>query len=355
MALDSTNPAEVNDDWNRDRESFDDEVRRRGMVGYWMIPTRSIGFREPKASYAPRLWTWQSLREIAYAAVDHVPKEEAHRRFVGLQHPDLKLGTAPHYYLGCQLLKAREKAPAHRHTMDAIRFVVQGSGGAHTSNDGEPFPMHKWDLVTTPNWCWHDHVNESDEDTIWLDGAVSPLINHFGAGFSEPYEGDNFHPRTRPVEWSNANAGALRPRGARPAGPRQRGHRYPWAETARVLETLADSPADPFDDIVLTYTDPFTGGPVLPTLGSEIQRLRARFNGRAHRHVHATTYHVLEGEGVSEIGDTTFEWKEGDTFVVPIWTWHRHRNPGARSALLYSIDDSPVVRALGFDREEVEK
>ena len=121
-------------DWMKDRESFDAEIRARGMIGYWMIPTRSIGFREPQATYSPHLWTWASLREMAYGAVAHVPKEEAHRRFVGLHHPELKAGTAPHYFLGCQLLQAREKAPAHRHTMDAIRFVVQGDGGAHTSD-----------------------------------------------------------------------------------------------------------------------------------------------------------------------------------------------------------------------------
>ena len=110
-----------------------------------------------------------------------------------------------------------------------------------------------------------------------------------------------------------------------------------------------------FRSIVLTYTDPFTGGPVLPTLGAEIQRLRPDFAGRAHRHIHATTYHVLEGEGVTEIGEKVFHWGPGDTFVVPIWTWHRHRNPGKAPALLFSVDDQPVIRALGFEREEAEK
>ncbi len=342
-------------DWRQDRGSFDAEVRRRAMVGYWMIPTRSIGFREPKAAYAPWLWTWDSLREIAYGAVDHVPKEEAHRRFIGLQHPELTRGTAPNYYLGCQLLKAHELAPAHRHTMDALRFVVEGDGGAYTTGDGEPFPMHKWDLITTPNWSWHDHINKSDADTIWLDGAVSSLINNFNVGFSEPYPGDAFHPLTKPEGWSQRQTGALRPRGAGPSGPRQRAHRYPWVETARILDAMAEAPGDPCDDIVLTYHDPITGGPVLPTLGAEIQRLRGQFSGRAHRHVHATTYHVLEGSGVTEIGATTFEWRTGDTFVVPIWTWHRHRNPYDAAALLFSIDDQPVIKALGFDREESEK
>ena len=62
MALDTT-PLSASDDWRRDRTSFDDEVRRRNMVGYWMIPNRSIGFREPKAGYAPHLWTWESSTE----------------------------------------------------------------------------------------------------------------------------------------------------------------------------------------------------------------------------------------------------------------------------------------------------
>ena len=91
-----------------------------------MIPNRSNANREPEAAYGAHLWPWRDIGEILREAVDNVPKEEAHRRFIGYQHPDLKMGTTPNLMLGAQLLVAGEEAPCHRHTMDAVRFCRAG-------------------------------------------------------------------------------------------------------------------------------------------------------------------------------------------------------------------------------------
>ena len=153
-----------------------------------MIPSRSDGFREPKPRYAPFIWDWPTLCDSLYEAVGNIPPEEAIRRFIGYQHPELKIGTAPNLILGAQLILAGETAPPHRHTMDAVRFVVQGDGKGCTVVEGEEFPMAKWDLITTPNWSWHEHVNASSNDTIWLDCAVAPLIVNLNIGFAERSE-----------------------------------------------------------------------------------------------------------------------------------------------------------------------
>ena len=337
-----------------DRERFDRTLREKHLLGYWMIPSRSDGYREPQARYVPKLWSWQLLRGALDEATTHITKDEAHRRFIGLQHPELEVGTTPNLMLGAQLIKAGETAPPHRHTMDAVRFVAEGDGGACTVVEGERFPMCKGDLITTPSWSWHDHVNDSRQDTVWLDGAVAPLIMHFGIGFAEPYQQEH-QTIARRDGWSSLQFGPLQPRHQHYSRTARRPpYRYAWADASRALERLADAPPEPHDDTVLRYADPLTGGPTLATIDCELQRLRPGFAGRAHRHTHAAVYHVVSGKGTSVIGDTSLAWHAGDSFVVPVWSWHRHANDGSEPAVLFSISDAPVMRSLGFDREETQ-
>ncbi|MBV8085999.1 MAG: cupin, partial [Chloroflexi bacterium] len=37
---------------------------------------------------------------------------------------------------------------------------------------------------------------------------------------------------------------------------------------------------------------------------------------------------------------------------VPTWAWHEHQNRGSQDAVLFSIEDTPVFKALGWFREE---
>jgi gentisate 1,2-dioxygenase len=329
------------------QEDFNDLIRSRNMLGYWMLSTTSDRYREPSASYRPHLWDWETLRASIYEASVRVPKEQAYRRFIGLQHPDLRSGTSPTYFVGCQLILAGESAPAHRHTMEAVRLVVEGDGTTCTVVDGEAFPMHRWDLITTPNFCWHDHVSEGTRDTIWIDGAVSPLIRHFGVGFAEVYP--------EPRQKLTREAGYSRTAEAQPTpGARRLAYRFSWDETRGALDKVAMGAPHPCDDVVVQITDPRTGGFVLDSVNCEYVRLRAGWRGRAHRHVHATTYHVLSGSGTTRIGDDTIAWKAGDTFVVPIWSWHSHACTASEDALLFSIDDLPLHRALGFERWDMD-
>ena len=46
------------------------------------------------------------------------------------------------------------------------------------------------------------------------------------------------------------------------------------------------------------------------------------------------------------------EWKKGDSFVVPLWQWHAHENLGNDEAILFSLNDRPVMEALQLYREE---
>lgn len=331
---------------------FNEELKRKNLIGYWTIPMRSDGFREPQPKFEPFLWKWAELKEALQKAAEFIPPEEAYRRFVGFQHPQLQSGTAHTLLMGGQLVRPGEIAEAHRHMMEAIRFVVTGRG-ASTVISGEEFPMEEGDFITTPNWSWHDHVNSGDTPVIWLDGANGPMIQYYQVGFSERYQQPQ-QPRSRPVGWSEHALGPVRPRNAAPSQSTFRApYRYPWDDTEKTFRVLAESPGDPFDGVLLCYVDPMTGGATLPTMSCEIQMIRPGEKGMYHRHTHTTVYHGFRGQGTLYVGEKRFDWEKGDSFVVPLWNWHAHENHSKEPAVLFSINDRPALEALGFYREEV--
>jgi gentisate 1,2-dioxygenase len=38
--------------------------------------------------------------------------------------------------------------------------------------------------------------------------------------------------------------------------------------------------------------------------------------------------------------------------VVPTWAWHEHASAGGTEAILFSVQDTPVMQALGLYREQ---
>lgn len=332
-------------------EQLNQELKGKNLIGYWMIPNRSDGFREPQPTFSPFLWKWREIHESLQKAVQYIRPEEAYRRFIGFQHPELKLGTAHTLLMGAQMVCPGEKAPAHRHMMEAIRFVVRGKG-ACTIIEGEQFPMEEGDMIITPNWTWHDHVNAGDQPIIWLDGANGPMIHYFQVIFAEPYVKAQ-QAVTRPIAWSEREYGVIRPQDA--VSPRvafRPPYRYRWEETEKALKVLSESPGDPFDGVLLRYVNPLTGGPTLPSMSCEIQMIRPGERTRPHRHTHTSVFHAFRGCGATVVGDQRLEWEEGDSFVLPLWNWHHHENSCKEPAILFSINDRPAVEALGFYREE---
>jgi gentisate 1,2-dioxygenase len=88
-------------------------------------------------------------------------------------------------------------------------------------------------------------------------------------------------------------------------------------------------------------------------MSCEIQLLKGKEFTRAHRHTSTAIYHVVRGQGRSRVGEGYLEWKQGDTFVVPLWQWHAHENISNDEAVLFSLTDRPVMDALQLYREEM--
>src|SRR4051794_23983039 len=81
----------------------------------------------------------------------------------------------------------------------------RGSDGGSTIVNGVRIPMCPGDLVPTPNWTWHDHINDTAEPMIWLDGLDTPLVRILEAGFYEQFGQDS----------QQVGASAISPPGAR--------------------------------------------------------------------------------------------------------------------------------------------
>jgi gentisate 1,2-dioxygenase len=247
-----------------------------------------------------------------------------------------------------------ETAPSHRHTMAAIRFVMQGDG-AITFINGEGCSMHPGDLILTPGWTWHGHINRTSGPMIWMDSLDVPFVMAMRAGLYEDYP-DQLYPATKPVDdsLSRLGRGHLRPVSERTGGsPISPLLSFPWSQTEPALRELARTDVDPFDDVAFQYTNPTTGGHVLPTIGCWIQLLRPGVSTRAHRHSSAAVYHVFRGRGSTIVDGVQIDWQEGDFFALPPWAWHEHQNGSAsEDAVLFSTNDIPIHEAVNLYRED---
>ena len=120
------------------------------------------------------------------------------------------------------------------------------------------------------------------------------------------------------------------------------------------MNKVGEQPGDPYDGIVLDYANPLTGGPTLPTMDCQIHMLRAGEKTKSHRHTSSVIYHVWRGSGVSYVGDKRYEWEQGDSFVVPLWNFHRHENTSKDPAIFFVMTDKPLMDAIGHYREDAQ-
>jgi gentisate 1,2-dioxygenase len=315
--------------------------------------------RKPETRAVPFVWPYAPIRERLMEAGRLISADEAQRRVLILRNPGLggQPAATSRLYAGMQLVLPHEIAPAHYHAACAIRFVVEGHG-AHTAVDGEKILMEPGDLVLTPAWTVHDHGNDTDVPMIWLDGLDLPLVNGLECSFFSEIETKS-QKLTRPDNESERlyATGQMRPSWIQWTKNYSPLAKFPWRQTERALFDAFESKAEgsPTDGILFEYTNPMTGGAVLPTMGCYVQLLAPGMHTEAHRHTTSAVYHVVRGSGTTIVDGKPVAWQERDTFALPGWAVHEHINSGSRPALLFSFTDDPTLRSLGFYQEQTEK
>lgn len=327
---------------------YREELAQQNLVPLWPNLRSVLPPGKPLPNTRATHWPYAALRPLLLRAGELTPIEKAERRVLVLANPGHgleKMQASAAMYLGMQLLLPGEWAPAHRHTPNAVRMIVEGEG-AYTTVDGEKCPMQRGDLILTPTGLWHDHGHDGDAPVVWLDVLDLPLIHYLEASYHvdgerqavKPGHGDRVHAR-----------GGILP--APCFERRQTAYpmlRYPWTQTRAALESLAV--AEPgFDAVQVTYVNPQTGADAQNILGYYALMLRPGQTLRLPARSPATVCHLIEGQAEAHIQEQRFALSAADTCCLPGYTpWVLVNRSADAPAFFFMADEAPLHRKLGI-------
>jgi gentisate 1,2-dioxygenase len=302
---------------------------------------------KPQPKTRPTHWAYQALRPLLLEAGELTPIEKAERRVLVLANPGHGLDSmqaSAAMYLGMQLLLPGEWAPAHRHSPNAVRVIVEGES-AYTTVNGEKCTMSRGDLILTPSWQWHEHGHDGDAPVVWLDVLDLPLVYYMETS----YHVDG--PRQAVDEGHGERAYARG--GVVPSVDFVRAEkpypmlRYPWTEARAALVALADDRPD-LAMVQVTYVNPETGADAQNILGYYAQMLRPGQSLRLPVRSPAMVFHAIEGAAEIGIDDRVFAMSEADTCCAPGFASITLTNRSATApAFLFIADEAPLHRKLG--------
>ncbi|MET3762259.1 cupin domain-containing protein [Sphingomonas sp. UYEF23] len=247
---------------------------------------------------------------------------------------------------GClQALMPGELARPHRHSMHALRFVLEGEG-AETIVEGKVCAMEPGDLVVTPGWTWHEHRNAGGAPTLWVDILDVAFHRAFGTARFQPGPIQN---ATSTLPDSAFTGASFVPVVAQ-ADPKNYSpvFRYAWADAQRAV---AAAPADSDGSRTVRYADPVSGGAVLPTIDCYLTQIGEGDATQATRSSASTLCVVAEGAGETWIGEEVLAWEQGDVIALPQDQWISHRC-ATGPARLFLASNREIYRKFGLLKEE---
>jgi gentisate 1,2-dioxygenase len=326
-----------------------DEVRKAwkdaNLAPLWENARAHRPTPPPEAAY---LWSWDKIRPLITAAIEVATPESVERRVLQLvppvaEHRD-EQRTSRTLAANIQILLPGEKARVHRHTMNALRFVLEGSG-ATTIVDGKPCPMEEGDLILTPAWTWHEHVHQGSAPIMWLDALDVPLQHYLGTGAFQPGPVGEMPETVADAAFAVANVVPDTSYATKDYSPV---FRYPYATASAAV---AAAPPARDGSRRVRYVNPLTGGSGMAMIDCFLVQLD---NGRSTLPFRTTANSVccvVEGSGESQIGNETIRWKKRDIFTLPQGNRIVHRSTGG-TARLFQVSDRDVYARLGLLKEE---
>jgi gentisate 1,2-dioxygenase len=320
MTLNTKMPIEVE---RAAAEQLETHLSELGTLPLWKQMTR-LNPPAPAPKAIPHIWRYDKIRPFLLRAGEVVTEDQAERRVLMLINPAMDAPcTTDTLYAGLQLVMPNETARAHRHTAFAMRFIIEGEGG-FTAVNGNRIQMTRGDVIVTPTWNWHDHGKDGSGPMIWLDGLDLPQFQHYPVHFVEHYA----EPRYPAVDVDTQKSPLV----------------FPWIR----MKADLDSEGGSWVHKPYLHED---GSEVSKIIGGSAERLDANALSPRRRETSSAVYHIISGSGYSLLGDDKIEWKAGDTFCLPSWIPYQHF-ASDETVYLYRFDDKPMLRALGFYRDE---
>ena len=318
--------------------------------------------RQPRSKALPHRWRWAALKTLAAQAGDLVPVGRGgERRAIALANPGLggRPFATPTLWAAIQYLMPGENAPEHRHTQHAFRFVLEGEG-VWTVVNGDAVRMSRGDFLPQAGWNWHAHHNAATAPMAWIDGLDIPFSYYtesqfFEAGREQLSPLECVTPTLSRSERLWGHPG-LRPVAVTEALPATPLLAYRWVDTDRALAEQLALEAEGHVATVgpghaaVRFTNPATGGDVLPTLRAEMHRLRAGATSIERRETGSSVYQVFDGAGSVTVGEQHWAVERGDLFVVPSWQPFTAAASPDVSLDLFRFGDAPILEALHAQR-----
>jgi gentisate 1,2-dioxygenase len=257
------------------------------------------------------------------------------------------------------------KTLGHRHTVEAVLHVLQGSG--HSIIDGARYDWEPGDFISVPMFSWHRHINTGDRDFIYLAATTGPLSLSLGLAV---YEDERYpdcwvfgHKSESAMKslipgTDDSTRVRLAEESAREAlsstDARYRQHLlFSGGEEKRRRQSrvLVKGAAIDFEKTAMGRVryviDPRTGF-LMRVLGSLMAEISPGKRSGAHRHMYEEVNYVLSGRGYSLIEDRRYDWGAGDVLCIPVFSWHQHFNTGGEPARFLVHHSRPLMENLGF-------
>ncbi len=295
---------------------------------------------------APNHWKWKEIRPLVEHAISVTSPAAVERRVLTFTDPNNASengGTTTNLTTALQILLPGEKARPHRHTMNALRFVIEGSG-ASTIVDGKECLMEEGDLVITPGWTWHEHVHRGNAPIIWLDALDAPLHRYLGTDAFEPGPVHDVPNSLDDAAFAVAN---IVPDLGDQVPSFSPILRYPWAAARRAVRA---APTGKDGSRRVRYVNPVTGGSTMPLIDCCLVQLDKGTETVRFRTTSNAVCLVCEGRGTTRIGEDALTWDTHDVFSLPHGNWISHR--AQESAILFLVTDRDALRRLGLLKEQ---
>jgi len=306
----------------------------------------AVAHKSRDGELAPHHWRWKQIRPLVDEAVKVTSPAAVERRVLTLTDPSNDAGTGStttNLTAALQILLPGEKARPHRHTMNALRFVIEG-GGASTIVDGKDCPMEEGDLVITPGWTWHEHVHHGSAPIIWLDALDAPLHRYLGTDAFEP--GPTHDLPNIPSDAAFATPNVVPDLGEQITSFSPV-FRYPWA-AARTAVSVAPRSKDGSRRV--RYINPINGGSTMPLMDCYLTQIDGGTETIRFRSTSSAVCLVCEGRGESRIGENTFQWEAHDVLSLPHGNWITHK--AYETATLFLVTDRDTLRRLDLLKEQ---